>query len=101
MVGSVFMVFLKLTYKKRSYLYPAIFALIYSTLTFPGGLGKMIGGEMDGKEVLTMLFDNKTWSDIDCIDEKDYLPSEAINNSATTIPECMEAFGYVNATMKL
>lgn len=55
----------------------------------------MIGGEMDGKEVLTMLFDNKTWSDIDCIDEKDYLPSEAINNSATTIPECMEAFGYV------
>ena len=51
---------------------------------------------MDGKEVLTMLFDNKTWSDIDCIDEKDYLPSEAINNSATTIPECMEAFGYVN-----
>ena len=47
----------------------------------------MIGGEMDGKEVLTMLFDNKTWSDIDCIDEKDYLSSEAINNSATTIPE--------------
>ena len=56
---------------------------------------------MDGKEVLTMLFDNKTWSDIDCIDEKDYLPSEAINNSATTIPECMEAFGYVNSPLQL
>ena len=56
---------------------------------------------MDGKEVLTMLFDNKTWSDIDCIDEKDYLPSEAINNSASTIPECMEAFGYVTSMLQL
>ena len=44
---------------QRLYIWPALFALVYSTLTFPGGLGKMIAGELDGKEVLTMLFDNK------------------------------------------
>ena len=44
---------------QRLYVWPALFALVYSTLTFPGGLGKMIAGELDGKEVLTMLFDNK------------------------------------------
>ena len=41
------------------YIWPVLFVLVYSTLTYPGGLGKMVAGELDAKEVLTMLFDNK------------------------------------------
>ena len=52
----------------------------------------MIAGELDNKEVLTMLFNNKTWSDIDCIDESDYLPEEV--NLTTSTADCIKAFGY-------
>jgi len=80
------------TRSQQTYLFPAIFAFIYSTLTYPGGLGRMIAGELDNKEVLTMLFNNKTWSDIDCIDESDYLPEEV--NLTTSATDCIKAFGW-------
>merc|ERR1711868_167041 len=51
------------TLNQRSVLYPLLCGLIYSTLTFPGGLGQLIAGELDDKQAITMLFENKTWSD--------------------------------------
>jgi len=49
------------TLNQRSVLYPLLCGLIYSTLTFPGGLGQLIAGELDDKQAITMLFENKTW----------------------------------------
>lgn len=82
------------TKNQRTYIYPTICALVYSTLTFPGGLGKLIAGELDDKQAILMLFENKTWSDPanDYIDETPYLQEVGFQN--ITNLQHVDAFGW-------
>jgi chloride channel 2 len=64
-------------------------------------LGKIIAGELDNKQAIMMLFENKTWSDptVIYINEAPYL-KEDVGLENITIPVEMDAFGWNRLTGK-
>jgi len=90
---------------QREMIYPVLVAALYSIMTFPGGLGRLIAGELTDKQAIMMLFDNATWSNPDTtafIDERQFLAEgelEHLNESTFAVSE-VEAFGWDRATGK-
>ncbi|XP_069835925.1 chloride channel protein 1 isoform X1 [Dendropsophus ebraccatus] len=44
------------------FMYPAVITFCIATLTFPGGFGQFMAGELMPRESITVLFDNLTWT---------------------------------------
>lgn len=44
------------------FIYPLFIALIYTTITFPLGVGQFIGTTMGGRDQVVTLFSNFTWT---------------------------------------
>nr|XP_039270307.1 chloride channel protein 2-like [Styela clava] len=65
--------FIKSCLSRSRFIYPALVSIIISSITFPGGLGQFMAGELTLKEAVDTLFDNKTWNKLGYIDESDVL----------------------------
>ncbi|CAH1972148.1 unnamed protein product [Acanthoscelides obtectus] len=50
--------------KRNRFLYPALVALLVSTLTFPLGSGRFIAGDLNTHRQVSSLFSNWTWTNI-------------------------------------
>lgn len=92
------------SHNQQLFLYPALVCALYSTMTFPGGLGRLIAGELTDKQAIMMLFDNATWSNPDTtsfIDERQFLAEGELENmDPSMVVSQVEAFGWDRATGK-
>jgi len=59
------------------FIFPALVTILYTTITFPPGLGQYMAGELTQRGALEQLFSNRTWGRLPSPSEIQYLPSDS------------------------